>query len=257
MAALREWSAALNQLSTPGLRPRLVAAAWLAGETRVSALAEAARTSRPTIYADLRSQGIDPDDRSKEDPMTMTPLAIDGITGLNDETDARAIHEAERRYLAEHPDGDGIGLAVSELLELQLVLRFYNNLRPLLAAELAARRDRDRALHLVEVRWEALTTATAWHAAHHAYVVAVDAAYTAITTWATAAREASTSWFPVRRAEEFYEQRILAAGHPPVERLAVDADAESRCLAEELTTLHDRRIVLAAQTLNAAPTSSH
>ncbi|MEU3610399.1 hypothetical protein AB0E83_33920 [Streptomyces sp. NPDC035033] len=51
----------------------------------------------------------------------------------------------------------------------------------------AARRDRDRALHLVEVCWEVLSTTAAWHAAHHSYVGAVDTVRTAITAWADAA----------------------------------------------------------------------
>ncbi|SEE23679.1 hypothetical protein [Streptomyces sp. TLI_105] len=78
-----------------------------------------------------------------------------------------------------------------------------------------------------------------------------DAAHTAIDTWADAAREAVKYWFPARQSEEVYERRILAAGHPPVERLTIDVDAESRCLAEELTARHERRLVLTSQTLGA------
>ncbi|MFD9965026.1 hypothetical protein [Amycolatopsis sp. NPDC058986] len=51
MAALRTWAA-------PGARARLIAAAWRAGETNIAALAAAARISRPTVYADLKSQDI-------------------------------------------------------------------------------------------------------------------------------------------------------------------------------------------------------
>ncbi|MFD9047785.1 hypothetical protein [Streptomyces zaomyceticus] len=254
LEALREWSAQLTQLSAPGLRRRLVAAAWVAGETRVSALAEAARISRPTVYADLRSQDIDPDDRpTKEDPMPT--LTIDGLTGTDTEADGRTILNATRDYFAEHPDGAGISEFESGLVQLSYALATYNLIRPLLAAELAARHDRDRALHLVEVRWEALNTATAWHAAHHSYVVAVDTAGTAIDKWADAAREASKHWFSDRHSAAAYEQRILAAGHPPVHRLTTDTDTESQRLAEDLTTLHERRLALAAHTLSGTPTT--
>ncbi|MFD8627892.1 hypothetical protein ACFV4E_29120 [Streptomyces hygroscopicus] len=40
-------------------RPRLVAAAWAKGVRNISQLSRIARTTRDTVYADLRSQGID------------------------------------------------------------------------------------------------------------------------------------------------------------------------------------------------------
>ncbi|MEU8623122.1 hypothetical protein [Streptomyces sp. NPDC048623] len=221
----------------------------------MSVLAEAARTTRTTIYADLRSQGIDPDDRPKEDPVIpMIPITMEGMNGLDDETDALVIEAAEDRYFSEHHTSAGVSESVAHLYELRLVVGVYNRLRPLLAAEQTARRDRDRALHLVEVRWEALSTATAWKAAHHAYVVAVDAAHTAIDTWAAAARAAvDFGWFPVRRAEQVYEQEILGAGFPPLEQLTLDVDSEAKQLHERLTRTHEHRIGLADQTLHAEP----
>jgi hypothetical protein len=52
----------------------------------------------------------------------------------------------------------------------------YADVRDPPAREQVARAERDRLLHQVELRWEALSTAAAWLAAHHAYVVAVDEA---------------------------------------------------------------------------------
>src|SRR5690606_23201110 len=103
MAALREWS-------RPGRRADLLAAAWQAGETNVSALAEAARISRPTVYADLRSRGIDPDHRPKGDSVitNLSPLDIDGFTGVHETSDAE-FDAAMRRWLAAHPDADPRG----------------------------------------------------------------------------------------------------------------------------------------------------
>jgi hypothetical protein len=70
----------------------------------ITALAEAARVSRPTVYADLRSKGIDPDRRPKENTViTISPLDIEGFTGVADtlETEYDA---ALLRWRAEHPD---------------------------------------------------------------------------------------------------------------------------------------------------------
>ncbi|GHG04316.1 hypothetical protein ACFFSH_37975 [Streptomyces filamentosus] len=133
----------------------------------------------------------------------------------------------------------------------------YNTLATTQVAEQAGRRDRDRARHLVEVRWEALSTATAWHAAHHAYVVAVDAARTAITAWSEAARAAArVGWFPIESMEQLYQERILTAGHPPVELYQLDADAvdaEAARLRDALDQTHEHRARLASQTPTTAP----
>ncbi|MGW6557604.1 hypothetical protein [Streptomyces hydrogenans] len=245
---LREWSA-------PRRRAHLVAAAWHAGETRIAALAEAARTTRHTIYADLKSEGITPDDRPKGTAMS-TLVTIDGMTGIDHDHDYRILSEVQDRYLQEHIDdvGGGIGAVTSPYLAARFTAGTYNTIRPIQAAEQSARSDRDRALHLVEMRWEALSTAAAWHAAHHAYVVAVDAARTAIATWSVAARAAvDAGWFPAAASEQLYRERILTAGHPPVERYDLDVDAETRRLRDALDQAHEHRARLAGQTLTTVP----
>ncbi|GAA2686815.1 hypothetical protein [Streptomyces lunalinharesii] len=244
MAALRDWS-------TPGRRAALVGAAWLAGENNIVALAEAARTSRPTVYADLRTQGIVPEQRPKEHDMT-TPVVINGLTGLDLESDGRIILDATRRYAAEHPGGRGIVEFEGKSIYLQAVLRVYNTLRPLLVAEERARADRDRALHLVEAGWEGLTSAANWLGAHHAYVVAVDEARTAISAWATAAADAADAeWFRDDAQLAVYEERILAAGHPPLRRLP-SPNSERDELLRRLDETHAHRRTLTAQTLGLA-----
>lgn len=59
LRALREWATAQKLI-----RPRLIAAAWRAGERNIRALAQAAAVSRDTVYSDLRQEGIDYRDRS-------------------------------------------------------------------------------------------------------------------------------------------------------------------------------------------------
>lgn len=246
LAALRDWS-------KPGRRADLVAAAWQAGETNIVALAEAARISRPTVYADLRSRGIDPDHRPKEHTNMATPVVIDGIDGMSFEN----VQDIVGRYADEHPeDPNAIKTAIGWSQPIFTAVGRYNGLQRLLAAEEHARRDRDRALHLVETRWEALSTAANWLSAHHAYVVAVDEAHTAITAWTKEAAPA-VEWAGFEgdldtEMMRVYRERILAQGYPPLAPLDLDVEAEAGRLRDKLGQAHARRKTLAAETLNFA-----
>lgn len=249
MDALRAWSA-------PGRRAELIAAAWDAGETTISALAEAARVSRPTVYADLRALGIDPEQRPQEETPMPTTMTIEGLTG-DPENDHATIDAALGGYLAQHPDGHGISAEESRLHQLHQVLNIYNRLVETVARENAARRERDRTLHLVENRWEALETAQRWLAAHHSYVKAVAAARNAINTWETAAAELDTvpALRPGAVADhllDVYERKVLAAGYPPVDKPELDVATEAARLREHVETTHARRQQLAAETLPLA-----
>jgi hypothetical protein len=62
LAALAGWAARRDRL--PADRADLLAAAWWAGTRNVAELARAADTARDTVYADLRSRGIEPTDRA-------------------------------------------------------------------------------------------------------------------------------------------------------------------------------------------------
>lgn len=255
MAALRDWS-------KPGRRADLLAAAWQAGETNVSALAEAARVSRPTVYADLRSRGIDPDHRPKGTSVitNLSPLDIEGFTGVAERLDAE-FDAALRRWAAEHPtatkeEGQTEGMRLAALMDTSYR---YADVRDRLAHEQVARAERDRLLHQVELRWEALSTAAAWLAAHHAYVLAVDEARIAIDMWRERAETAARRPFfcSSPRDEAAYRQ-IQEAGHPTLEQALADLDPAPAQTAEQLLANldqgHQRRMGLAAETLRLATT---
>ncbi|MFF0430304.1 hypothetical protein ACFYUJ_38830 [Streptomyces sp. NPDC004520] len=254
MAALRDWS-------KPGRRADLLADAWQAGETNVSALAEAARVSRPTVYADLRARGIDPDDRrtkGKSMILDIAPLDIEGFTGIADDLDAQ-FDAALLRWRKEHPDavleeGQTEGMRLVGLMDTTYR---YANVRHLLVHEQVARAERDRLLHQVELRWEALSTASAWLAAHHAYILAVDEARIAVEMWRERAEAALRQpWYcSSPREEDAYEQ-IQQAGHPALESALADLDRAPAETAEHLLAsldqAHERRLELASQTLRVA-----
>lgn len=257
MAALRDWS-------KPGRRADLVAAAWQAGETNVSALAEAARISRPTVYADLRSRGIDPDHRLKGTSVitNLSPLDIEGFTGVGERLDAE-FDAALRRWAAEHPtatqeEGKAAGMRLVSLMDTTYR---YADVRDLLAHEQVARAERDRLLHQVELRWEALGTAAAWLAAHHAYVVAVDEARIAIDMWRERAEAAlKRPFFCMSDREEAAYRQIQEAGHPALEQALADLDRTPAQTAEQLRAsldqAHERRLQLAAETARHAQPAS-
>ncbi|MFH9821267.1 hypothetical protein [Streptomyces sp. NPDC017230] len=250
LSALREWS-------VPGRRADLVAAAWRTGAT-VVAIAEAARAkSRQTIYDDLKSRGIDPRDRPKG--KNMTAVTVEGFNGVDDDQPGGPLYDAvvaKHEGRAAAPDSQEFG----RMLALSMALGQYNDLRASLAEEEDARTERDRALHLVDVRWEALADPNSkgsWLHGHQAYVRAEDDAHRAIEAWKVAA-ETLTRLASLRRGEDAdrlvdaYEQFILPAGHPPADKPDVDAEAEAAQLHEALHTQHARRQRLAAETLSLA-----
>ncbi|MFE5713460.1 hypothetical protein ACFQ7J_21925 [Streptomyces sp. NPDC056501] len=250
MAALRSWS-------RPGRRADLLATAWQAGETNVSALAEAARISRPTVYADLRSRGIDPDRRKGTNMiLDLSPLDIEGFTGVGEQLDAE-YDAALLRYSKKHPgadmeEGRTEGMRLVGLMDTTYR---YADVRHLLVHEQVARADRDRLLHQVELRWEALSTAPAWLAAHHAYVVAVDEARIAIDMWRERAEPAlRRPFFCSSPRDEAAYRQIQEAGHPALEPALADLDQTPTQTAEilraNLDQAHEYRRQLAAETLH-------
>ncbi|MEV5348916.1 hypothetical protein [Streptomyces achromogenes] len=254
MAALRDWS-------KPGRRADLLAAAWQAGETNVSALAEAARVTRPTVYADLRSRGIDPDHRRPKGNSVITnlsPLDIEGFSGIGERLDAE-YDAALRRWAAEHPtatheEAKAEGMRLVALMDTTYR---YADVRDLLVHEQVARVERDRLLHQVELRWEALSTAAAWLAAHHAYVLAVDEARIGIDMWRERAEAAlKRPWYCSSPRDEAAYRKIQEAGHPALEPALADLDPTPAQTAEQLRAnldqAHERRMGLAAQTLRMA-----
>ncbi|MGW2421366.1 hypothetical protein ACWC0C_19330 [Streptomyces sp. NPDC001709] len=182
-------------------------------------------------------------------------MTIDGFNGLDEGTPAgdAAWTAALGRWRAEHP-GEDERDEILRLVALTDVLNRYNRLRPRLAAEQEARAARDGALAEVEACWQALSSARAWLAAHHNYVVAVDAAKTAICLWrerALAAKEIPFIWdAPSRKA--VYD-RLIADGHPEIEPLGGgNPAAEADQLLAELEQAESRRGGLVAKTLAIA-----
>ncbi|MFF3726845.1 hypothetical protein ACFYYM_31265 [Streptomyces erythrochromogenes] len=257
MAALRDWS-------MPGRRADLLAAAWQAGETNVSALAEAARVSRPTVYADLRSRGIDPDHRPKGKSVitNLAALDIEGFSGVADRLDAE-FDAALLRWRDEHPDaayeeGQAEGMRLVGLMDTTYR---YADVRDRLAHEQVARAERNRLLHQVELRWEALSTAVAWLAAHHAYVVAVDEAGIAIDMWRERAEVAlKRPFFCSSPGDEAAYRQIQEAGYPALEQALGDLDQvpdqTAARLRADLEQAHARRLELASATLRSAQSIS-
>ncbi|TGB03223.1 hypothetical protein [Streptomyces sp. MZ04] len=249
MAALRAWS-------VPGTRARLLAEAWTAGETNVRSLAEAARCVRQTVYTDLKSAGIDPDDRPKE--KNMTAVTVEGFNGVDDDQSEGLLYNAvvAKREGRPAPAAEEFG----RMLALSLALGQYNELRARLAEEEDARAERNRARHRADTLWEALADPNnkgSWLHGHQAYVRAVDDAHRAIDAWKAVAETLMNLAFLRRgkdadRLVDAYEQSILPAGHPPVNKPDIDAEAEAARLHEALETEHARRKTLAAETLGLA-----
>ncbi|MDR3083999.1 MAG: hypothetical protein LBV60_24300 [Streptomyces sp.] len=189
--------------------------------------------------------------------LTITPLDIEGFTGVMEHLDAQ-FDAAVLRWRAAHPDLDPYGdegqTEGMRLVGLMDTVDRYADVRDRLVHEQVARAERDRLLHRVETCWEALSTAPAWHAAHHAYVVAVEDARIGIDMWRERAETArQRPWFTdTPRSEAAYAQ-ILAAGHPALEDALADLDPAPAETAErllaDLDQAHTYRTRLAAQTL--------
>ncbi|MFE1775542.1 hypothetical protein [Streptomyces sp. NPDC059008] len=135
------------------------------------------------------------------------------------------------------------------------------DVRDRLAHEQVARAERDPLLHQVELRWEALSTAAAWLAAHHAYVATVDEARIAIDMWRDHAESAlKRPIFCSTPRDEMAYRQIQEAGYPALEDAyaALDrAPAESAArLRADLDQADQHRRQLAAQTLQLATASA-
>jgi len=195
--------------------------------------------------------------------LNLTPLNIEGFTGVGERADAECT-AAFRRWADAHPEADPQGpQTYAESMRLvalmDTVLR-YADVRDRLLQERVARDERDRLLRLVETRWEALATASAWCAAHHAYVVAVDEARTAVDMWRERAETAlHRQFFCVSDRDKAAYRQIQEAGHPTLERAQAALDPApgqtAGHLRASLDQTHERRRQLAAETLQYAGAS--
>lgn len=195
--------------------------------------------------------------------MTISPVAIEGITGIDPEKDSEVTDAALRRIITGSPgmpEDEQRQRFVAEfkrLGEVENTVRWYNTLRPRLLEEQVAREERDRALHLVEVRWEALADPNSkgsWLHGHQAYVRAVDDARIAIGMWeerATAAVKSPGAAALLPEGNETY-RRILDAGHPVLTVPDTDPAAIAEQLRADLDQAHEYRQRQAGQTLGLA-----
>lgn len=233
------------------------------------AIAEAARAkSRQTIYDDLKSRGIAPRrDRPKENDMTISPVTIEGITGIDAAKDSEVTDAALRRIITENPgmrkeeQRERFATEFKRLAEVEDAVRWYNALRPGLLEEQVAREERDRALHLVEVRWEALADPNSkgsWLHSHQAYVRAVDDARMALDMWeerATAVVKSPGAAALIADGTGEYHgtyRRIIDAGHPVLHVPDIDPATVAGHLRANLDQAHEYRQRQAGQTLGLA-----
>ncbi|WP_158835049.1 hypothetical protein [Streptomyces sp. NRRL S-350] len=240
MAELRAWGA-----KPPGeVRADLVARAWRAGNRNIAALAEAARTTRQTIYTDLDSHGIDARDRTQETTV-FQKIEYQGITGTAD-THMDQIRRLHHDIAARGGSQQEQSQATRLVMDLYFPLRWHNTLVELLPAESEARAERDRALHQVEVTWSALSTTPNFQAAHHSWIVAHDKAHKAISAWEEAAQACYAVPVPDQGQFAVYAETV-----PGEQRLTPLSDpaVEAARLRTELDTEHERRRALTAQTL--------
>lgn len=258
VAALRAWAA-------PGIRARLIAEAWLAGEHNIAALAQAANVTRQTVYTDLESRGISPR-TDRQEARTMQTITLGPFCGIVtdtqfDEHADQLIWSYRQRASAmaeDSPAPDSAELVKALTEEMQTyhhqytAVRYHNTLVPFIHRVQSARESAGRALHRVETAWAALSTARSWHAAHHSYVQAVHEAREAAQTWVSVAQELTAKDAELRR-----ELPAVDAAYPRLveatTRITVDEDevcAASLALTE-LEETHARRRAVATETLSA------
>jgi hypothetical protein len=214
--------------------------------------------------------------------MNITTLAFDveGMTGdqehdsailrrANDEFDTvvrrktQAIDDsapgALDRKLAVHSDPEVVTLVrrTGRLSRISRMLTEYRIHVPLQAPCATAATARDRALRLVQTRWEALATAEDWPAAYHAWIAAVDDAGRLIKAWSQAAWAAhpGSSDLEEHIAEVLAEgvtlpKQILEIYRPP-ETIQMIWEEMYR-LTQTLQDEHQRRLRLTQQTLETA-----
>lgn len=137
-----------------------------------------------------------------------------------------------------------------------LAAKWHNRMVPLAAAELAAKETAERALLEVTKRWDALETAQAWHAAHHRYVLAVNAARKAIETWISVAAERDKAQTePAHRppwptqVPEGVAWEDYKASVPEHERIPPSGSDRAMLTLTQLNEQHRERQAIAAETL--------
>ncbi|GAA2439760.1 hypothetical protein GCM10010421_32540 [Streptomyces glaucus] len=250
MAALRAWA-------EPGLRARLIKAAWDAGNQNVNELAEAARVDRKTVYADLAAEGIDPKTDRTQGGTVLEPISINGLYG--DERDEHllgnkaiaAVLDAFRDCVPDQAQADKQATQEFRLrMHASAAASWHNTLLPLAQAALERRRDAERALRLWHTAYEALGEAktSEWAAAHHRFIRAWQDARRAVEEQQTAeaAMRDKASTYMMQIGE--VERRLYEENVPAEQRITIPEDDHGRHL-EMLEDVQKQRAATAAQTL--------
>lgn len=250
MADLRAWA-------EPGLRARLIKAAWDAGNQNINELAEAARVDRKTVYADLAAEGIDPKTDRTQGGSVLGPVSINGLYG--DERDEHLLgNKALAQMLDDFRDrvtgrSEADKQATEEYrlrMHASWAASWHNSLLPLALVALERRRDAERAVRLWHAAYDALGEAktSEWAAAHHRFIRAWEDARRAVEEQQTAEAamrdKAGTYTMQVGEVEKrLYEENVLAE-----QRITIPEDDRGMYL-EALEATQQQRAATAAQTL--------
>ncbi|MER6109368.1 hypothetical protein [Streptomyces hirsutus] len=250
LSALRAWA-------EPGLRARLLKAAWDAGNQNINELAEAARVDRKTVYADLAAEGIDPKtDRTRGETVLGT-ITVNGLHG--DERDESLLGNKAiatlldnfRDHAAGRPEADKQAAEEVRLrLHASAAASWHNTLLPLARTALENRRDSERALRRWEAAYDALGEAktSEWAAAHHRFIRAWEEARQALLQQQAAeqAMRDKADTYTMRLGE--VEKRLYWENVPEEQRITVPTDELGQFL-EMLQDKQNQRAATAAQTL--------
>lgn len=241
MAALRAWA-------EPGLRARLIRAAWDAGNQNINELAEAARVDRKTVYADLASMGIDPKtDRTQGEPVLTAPITVSGMYGDDRDTsslDAYAVTALRDRTGLNREQATSV---YRERWYAHEAAAWHNETIPAVQAHDEAVREAERAMRLWDAAYETLGQARTadWAAAHHRYQVAwahLEPALQHLIDCRAKLRKLGSKLSTDGR--KVYEEAVHKSKRHRIP--ADDNDAEQ---FEEARAEHNRRAEIAARTL--------
>jgi hypothetical protein len=250
MTALRAWA-------EPGLRARLLKAAWDAGNQNINELAEAAGVDRKTVYADLAAEGINPKTDRTQGGTVLGTISINGLYG--DERDEPQLgNKAIAAMLDDFRDrvtgrSEADKQAANEYrlrMHASAAASWHNTLVPLAKVVLERRRDAERALRLWEAAYDSLGEAktSEWAAAHHRFIRAWEEARHAVERQQAAEQsmrdKASTYTMQIGEVEKrLYEENV-----PAEQRITVPEDDHGGYL-KALENMQEGRAATAAQTL--------
>ncbi|PNG22442.1 hypothetical protein C1J00_09565 [Streptomyces cahuitamycinicus] len=244
MAALRAWA-------EPGLRARLIKAAWDAGNQNINELTEAARVDRKTVYADLAAEGIDPKtDRTQGGTPVIESITVSGMFGDERDNDRLSMAEVARLRDAQDLTLEQAQWVFTERLNAHEAAAWHNKVAPMASVVIDRNREAERALRKWDTAWEALSSAklSEWAAAHHRFIIAWDEAREALNrqtaAWERLMKEGGKLSKDARR---IYEEAV--SDHKRID--VYDQGDTPGAFAEGMEAQHQHRARLAAQTLRA------